>query len=69
MVEYVKGLCLGHIDYLPRLPKSILIRIIRFLPLQDVGRLARTSKQFREVSQRRVIEGGREWGGLLREGW
>ena len=40
----------GHIDYLPRLPEEVLIRIILNLGLEDIGKLGRTSHQFKKVS-------------------
>ena len=50
MLEYLKNLCQGHLDYLPRLSTDLLIRIIRYLSLEDVSRLACVSKQFQKVS-------------------
>ncbi|XP_064639162.1 F-box only protein 36-like [Lineus longissimus] len=49
MEEYVKNLCKGHIDYLPRIPTKALVHICTFLDLQDIARLCRVSKQFREL--------------------
>jgi len=49
MVDYIRGLTSGHIDYLPRLPRSLLIRILRLIDLQDVPRISLVSKQFLEV--------------------
>nr|CAB3245281.1 F-box only protein 36-like [Phallusia mammillata] len=49
MLEYVKELCSGHFDYFPRLKKSLQIYIMSFMELEDIGRLAQTSKHFREL--------------------
>ena len=48
-VDYVKGLATGHIDYLPRLPEKLLVRIIGFFPLEDIALLSRVSKMFRKL--------------------
>ena len=39
----------GKIDYLCRLPEPILIRIISFLNLEDIAKLAQVNRLFREV--------------------
>jgi len=49
ILEYVMRLIQGQIDYLPRLPKQIVMHIIQFLELSDIAALARVSKQFRRV--------------------
>lgn len=49
MLDYVVNLVNGHIDYLPRLPKPLLINIIRFLPLEAVTCLSYTCKMFHEL--------------------
>ena len=49
MLTYVKNLVDGHIDYLPRMPRKLLIDIIRFLPLESVKQLSFTNKMFNEV--------------------
>ena len=51
MVDYVKNLCRGQIDYLPRLPLSVLRSIVDYLSLEDLAKLSCVSKQFRKVSQ------------------
>jgi len=48
-LEYVMQLTQGQIDYLPRLPKHIIIHIVQFLELSDIAALAQVSKQFRRV--------------------
>ena len=53
-LEYIKRLVMGHIDFLPRLQRPLLLTIIRYLELEDIASLARVSKQFREV---RTTEG------------
>ena len=54
MLEYVKNLARGNIDYLPRLPRLILIHIMSYLELEDVARLAQVSKKFNEVSRQSI---------------
>ena len=49
-LEYIKLLVEGHIDYLPRLSRDLLLKIIHYLELEDIGALACVSKQFREVN-------------------
>lgn len=49
-LEHVKGICNGHLNYLQYLPKSLLIRILTFLSLEDVARFGSTCRQFRELS-------------------
>ncbi|KAK2163171.1 hypothetical protein LSH36_84g05055 [Paralvinella palmiformis] len=48
-LEYIKGLAHGNIDYLPRLSRSLLVKIICFLDLEDIPKLAMVSKQFLEL--------------------
>lgn len=50
MLLYTKALCEGHYDYLEHLSDSLLLRIINYLELEDVGQLGRTSRRFRQVS-------------------
>ena len=49
-LDYVLRLTQGHIDYLSRLPKHIIIHIVQFLELCDIAMLAQVSKQFRRVT-------------------
>ncbi|XP_049454958.1 F-box only protein 36b [Epinephelus fuscoguttatus] len=49
ILQYTKALCQGHYDYLERLSDSILLRIINYLELEDVGQLGRTSRRFRQL--------------------
>nr|XP_019958839.1 PREDICTED: F-box only protein 36 [Paralichthys olivaceus] len=49
ILQYTKGLCQGHYDYLEHLPDSLLLWIINYLELEDVGQLARTSRKFRQL--------------------
>ena len=51
MLDYVKALAHGNIDYLARLPISLLIRIIEYIPLEDLAHLAQVSKMFRELAR------------------
>lgn len=50
ILEYAKALCQGQYDYLEHLSDSLLLRIINYLELEDVGQLGRTSHRFRKVS-------------------
>ena len=43
----------GHVDFLPRLPRQVLVKIIGYLPLEDIADLSCVSKQFHEVFCRR----------------
>ncbi|ESO00934.1 hypothetical protein HELRODRAFT_175432 [Helobdella robusta] len=43
---YVINLTSGHIDFLPRLPEKIILKIILYLNLDDFDRLAQVNKQF-----------------------
>ncbi|XP_047444899.1 F-box only protein 36b [Mugil cephalus] len=49
ILEYTKALCQGHYDYLEHLSDSLLLRIINYLELEDVGQLGRTSRRFRQL--------------------
>uniref|UniRef100_A0A3Q2ZM24 F-box protein 36b n=1 Tax=Kryptolebias marmoratus TaxID=37003 RepID=A0A3Q2ZM24_KRYMA len=49
ILEFAKVLCQGHYDYLERLSDSLLLRIISYLELEDVGQLGRTSHRFRHL--------------------
>lgn len=48
-LQYLIRLAEGHIDYLCRMPDSVLENIICFLELEDIVRLGITSKRFRKV--------------------
>ncbi|XP_013414045.1 F-box only protein 36 [Lingula anatina] len=48
-LEYVKRIAEGHIDYFPRMPPEHIIRILSYLELEDLARVAQVSKQFREL--------------------
>ncbi len=52
ILQYTKALCQGHYNYLERLSDPLLLRIISYLELEDVGQLGRTSCRFRQVSSR-----------------
>ncbi|XP_020505766.1 F-box only protein 36b [Labrus bergylta] len=49
ILQYTKALCQGHFDYLERLPDSLLLSIINYLQLEDVGQLGRTSHRFKQL--------------------
>ena len=49
-LNYLLGIVDGRLDYLCRLPRPILIKmIVDNLGLEDIGRLGRVNKEFREV--------------------
>ncbi|XP_038574318.1 F-box only protein 36b [Micropterus salmoides] len=49
MLQYAKALCQGYYDYLERLSDALLLRIINYLELEDVGQLGQTSHRFRQL--------------------
>ncbi|KAF3699130.1 F-box only protein 36 [Channa argus] len=49
ILQYTKALCQGQYDYLEHLSDSLLLQIINYLELEDVGQLARTSHRFRQL--------------------
>ncbi|MEQ2314634.1 hypothetical protein AMECASPLE_014187 [Ameca splendens] len=49
ILQFTKALCQGHYNYLERLSDFILLRIINYLELEDVGQLGRTSHRFRQL--------------------
>ncbi|KAK6169469.1 hypothetical protein SNE40_020518 [Patella caerulea] len=48
-LDYLTNLCQGKIDYLPRLPDRVLLKLIFMLDLEDIARLSQVSKQFRKL--------------------
>ena len=50
MTEYVINLCKGKIDYLDRLPDNVLRKLMLFVDLRDIGRLAQVNKHFHRVN-------------------
>lgn len=52
ILQYTEDLCKGNYDYLERLSDSLLLKIINYLELEDVGQLGRTSRRFRQVRSR-----------------
>lgn len=40
----------GKLDYLPRLPEKIIMKIVGHLPLEDISRLSQVNNLFRQVS-------------------
>ncbi|XP_071372968.1 F-box only protein 36-like [Centroberyx affinis] len=49
ILRYTQALCQGHYDYLERLPDPLLLHILTYLELEDVGQLGRTSRRFRQL--------------------
>uniref|UniRef100_A0A8C1VXY4 F-box protein 36a n=1 Tax=Cyprinus carpio TaxID=7962 RepID=A0A8C1VXY4_CYPCA len=39
----------GHVDYLERLPDKLLLEILSYMSLQDIGHLSQTSSRFRKL--------------------
>ncbi|XP_056621538.1 F-box only protein 36a isoform X2 [Triplophysa dalaica] len=48
-LEYTLSLCRGHFEYLVRLPDQLLLNILSYLPLQDIGHISQTSSRFRKL--------------------
>ncbi|KAJ0059238.1 hypothetical protein NL108_009593, partial [Boleophthalmus pectinirostris] len=46
VLNYTKSLCQGQFNYLEHLPDALLLHILSFLELEDVGQLLRTSRRF-----------------------
>lgn len=49
ILEYTLALCQGHFDYLERLPDRLLLKILSYMSIQDIGRLSQTSTRFKKV--------------------
>ncbi|XP_059124707.1 F-box only protein 36-like [Peromyscus eremicus] len=49
ILDYVFNLCEGKFDYLERLSHKLLIKIICYLDLEDIARLAQTSRRFAKL--------------------
>uniref|UniRef100_A0A3P8T4S1 F-box protein 36b n=1 Tax=Amphiprion percula TaxID=161767 RepID=A0A3P8T4S1_AMPPE len=49
ILQYAKALCQGHYDYLEHLSDALLLRIMNYLELEDVGQLGRTSRKFKQL--------------------
>ncbi|XP_020772909.1 F-box only protein 36b [Boleophthalmus pectinirostris] len=51
VLNYTKSLCQGQFNYLEHLPDALLLHILSFLELEDVGQLLRTSRRFWKLCQ------------------
>ncbi|KAM3866045.1 F-box only protein 36b [Diretmus argenteus] len=51
ILQYTRDLCQGRYDYLERLPDHLLLHILTYLELEDVGQLGRTSRRFRQLCE------------------
>uniref|UniRef100_A0A3B4AIY7 Uncharacterized protein n=1 Tax=Periophthalmus magnuspinnatus TaxID=409849 RepID=A0A3B4AIY7_9GOBI len=51
VLDHAKTLCQGHFNYLEHLSDALLLHILGFLELEDVGQLLRTSRQFWKLCQ------------------
>ena len=49
-VSYLLNIVNGKLDYLNRLPKNVLLKLILMLDLESVSHLSMTCSLFREVS-------------------
>ncbi|XP_058606653.1 F-box only protein 36a isoform X1 [Onychostoma macrolepis] len=49
ILDYTLALCRGHVDYLERLPDKLLLKILSYISLQDIGHLSQTSSRFRKL--------------------
>uniref|UniRef100_A0A8C1JGX3 F-box protein 36a n=1 Tax=Cyprinus carpio TaxID=7962 RepID=A0A8C1JGX3_CYPCA len=49
ILDYTLALCGGHVDYLERLPDKLLLEILSYISLQDIGHLSQTSSRFRKL--------------------
>lgn len=51
VLEYLKNLCKGHINYFDRLKKPLQIYIMSFMELEDIAALSCVSKHFKEICE------------------
>nr|XP_056717661.1 F-box only protein 36-like [Euleptes europaea] len=49
ILAYVLNLCQGHYDFLVRMPENLIIHILSFLDVEDIGQLSKTCKKFRQL--------------------
>jgi len=49
-LKHAINIARGHVDFLLRLPRQVLVKIIGYLPLEDIIELSCVSKQFHEVN-------------------
>ncbi|XP_015276382.1 PREDICTED: F-box only protein 36-like [Gekko japonicus] len=49
ILDYVLNLCQGHYDFLVRMPENLIIHILSFLSVEDIGQLSKTCKKFRQL--------------------
>ncbi|XP_072551766.1 F-box only protein 36a [Salminus brasiliensis] len=61
LLTYILALCQGLYDYLDRLPDLLLLRILSYLSVQDISRLAQTSHRFRKLCDSQAV-----WEGAVR---
>ena len=50
ILQHTLALSKGQFDYLERLPRRLLLRIMTYLDLEDIARLGRTSRSLRKVT-------------------
>ncbi|KAK7945347.1 hypothetical protein WMY93_001075 [Mugilogobius chulae] len=51
VLDYAKCLCQGQFNYLEHLPDALLLHILGFLELEEVGQLLHTSRRFWKLCQ------------------
>ncbi|XP_072296597.1 F-box only protein 36b [Eucyclogobius newberryi] len=51
VLDHVKRLCQGQMNFLELLPDALLLRILSLLELEDVGQLMHTSRRFWKLCQ------------------
>ncbi|CAD5111196.1 DgyrCDS529 [Dimorphilus gyrociliatus] len=49
VLNYAKAVARGQIDYLPRLPEKILLKIFNYLELEDIDNLTKTNRFFDSI--------------------
>uniref|UniRef100_A0ACB8FIY2 Uncharacterized protein n=2 Tax=Sphaerodactylus townsendi TaxID=933632 RepID=A0ACB8FIY2_9SAUR len=49
MLDYVLNLCQEHYDFLVRMPEKLIMHILSFLNVEDIGQLSKTCKKFRKL--------------------
>uniref|UniRef100_A0A8C1UHX3 F-box domain-containing protein n=1 Tax=Cyprinus carpio TaxID=7962 RepID=A0A8C1UHX3_CYPCA len=49
ILHLILALCQGHFDYLEHLPDKLLLKILSYIALQDIGHRSQTSSRFRKL--------------------
>lgn len=48
-LQYICSLVMGHIDYLNRLPRKVIVKIALFLDFKSIGKLSQANKHMHEI--------------------